>query len=157
MEAGSSQVDHHASYSNSRCFYVVRTDKSVCDFSYHKCIKGIANAKSPALALQYDHEFLIRHSRDELFDDDILDYPGIDPLDIYPSWTSLARPGELGDDMELLATSIWPEGASAGRAGADLPTEVLGGPLSITSNLDCVGSRPKSESSCETAEPGTRG
>jgi hypothetical protein len=87
------QVDHHDSHSKSRCFFVVRTDGSVCDFSYHKCIKGKANAKSPSLALRYDLEYCVNHGRDELFEDDTLNSPDNDPSHIHPTWTPLALHG----------------------------------------------------------------
>jgi len=87
------KVDRHDSHSKSRCFFVVRTDGSVCDFSYHKCIKGKANAKSPSLALRYDHEYCVNHGRDEIFEDDTLNSPDIDPSHIHPTWTPLALHG----------------------------------------------------------------
>lgn len=34
------QVDYHPVYTTSRCFFVVREDGSVEDFSYNKCVAG---------------------------------------------------------------------------------------------------------------------
>jgi ribosomal protein L24E len=87
------KVDHHDSHSKSRCFFVVRTDGTVCDFSYHKCIKGKANAKNPSLALWYDHKYCLNHGQDEIFEHDKFDSPHIDPSHTLPSWTPSALHG----------------------------------------------------------------
>jgi hypothetical protein len=87
------KVDHHDSHSKSRCFFVVRTDGTVCDFSYHKCIKGKANAKNPSLALWYDHKYCLNHGQDEIFEHVTFDSPHIDPSHTLPPWTPLALHG----------------------------------------------------------------
>lgn len=74
------QVDRHENYPDSRCFFVVRLDATVCDFSFRRCIKSYANAKSPALAMQYDHEVLFKHERENRSDVDLPYSP-----DLYPS------------------------------------------------------------------------
>lgn len=73
------QVDYHENHAESRCFFVVRRDGTLCDFSFRKCIKGFANAKSPALAMQYDHEVLFKHERENCSNIDLPYSP-----DLYP-------------------------------------------------------------------------
>ena len=140
------QVDHHQGHHTSRCFYVVRTDKTVCDFSYHKCMKGFANKMSPALAMQYDHEIMIKPHERGNPDLDLRDSPD---LNFYPSWPSLSRHDPPGCDVGLPLTPKFPEVGSG-----------LNSPVKETDHLElpintCTGSRQKDESSCETSEPKT--
>ncbi|OVA16149.1 RNA polymerase [Macleaya cordata] len=44
------KVGYHPRHKNSRCFIVVRTDGTVEDFSYRKCVIGAAQKNSPQLA-----------------------------------------------------------------------------------------------------------
>lgn len=41
------KVDRHPQFTQSRCFFVVRTDGVWEDFSYNKCLKGYLRVKYP--------------------------------------------------------------------------------------------------------------
>jgi len=124
------QVDQHENHANSRCFFVVRLDGTVCDFSFRKCIKGYANAKSPALAMQYDHEVLFKHERENCSDADLPYSP-----DLYPDSPNV---------HEQLASDLIP------------PAEPNEGECN---GLKLRDSKHKEESWCETSElkPGLQG
>lgn len=109
MDGVDAQVDHHENHSKSRCFFVVRLDGTVCDFSFHKCIKGYANAKSPALAMQYDHEVLLKHERENCSDGDLPYYPDLilpySPVHEPPA----SDPISPTDGSKLIVSESWCE------------------------------------------------
>ena len=126
------QVDYHQRHSKSRCFFVVRNDESICDFSYRKCIKSFANTKSPALAMKYDYEYLMKYERDNRSDDvDQLDPFGVD----IPPWSPLPEHDQLSSDLTLSKMMKPNDGVDCDE-----------------SELQVVWSKPKEESSCETSE-----
>ncbi|KAL9248785.1 DCL, chloroplastic-like protein [Drosera capensis] len=50
-------IGHHPQFEESRCFFIVRKDGTVVDFSYWKCIKGFVRKRYPLFA----ESFLLRH------------------------------------------------------------------------------------------------
>ncbi|GAB2222430.1 hypothetical protein Drorol1_Dr00013648 [Drosera rotundifolia] len=50
-------IGHHPQFEESRCFFIVRKDGTVVDFSYWKCIKGFIRKRYPLFA----ESFLLRH------------------------------------------------------------------------------------------------
>lgn len=128
------QVDYHQIHLTSRCFFVIRNDQSICDFSYRKCLKSYANTKSPALAMKYDYVHFMKHERDDSSDDvDQLDPFGYDPSDLMPPWSPLRKHDQLGGDLTL--PKMKPNVVDCDE-----------------SNTQVVWSKPKEESSCETSE-----
>nr|AJA90757.1 DNA-directed RNA polymerase IV largest subunit [Cycas revoluta] len=51
------KIGCNPAFSGSRCFTLVRMDGSIEDFSFHKCIKGLAARFSPSLAFEYQQRF----------------------------------------------------------------------------------------------------
>lgn len=47
------KIGFNPEFPQSRCFVVVRKDGSIEDFSYHKCLNGLAGHFSPDLAFEY--------------------------------------------------------------------------------------------------------
>lgn len=47
------KIGFNPEFPQSRCFVVVRKDGSIEDFSYHKCLSGLAGHFSPDLAFEY--------------------------------------------------------------------------------------------------------
>lgn len=47
------KVGHHPEHEDSRCFLLVRTDGTVEDFSYHKCVHGALEIIAPQRAKTY--------------------------------------------------------------------------------------------------------
>ncbi|KAF8412332.1 hypothetical protein HHK36_000294 [Tetracentron sinense] len=52
------KVGYHSEYQNSRCFLLVRTDGTIEDFSYHKCVRGALEIISPQIANNYGSTLL---------------------------------------------------------------------------------------------------
>lgn len=49
-----SQIKRHSTYKDVRCFWVVRTDGTETDFSYHKCLKEKVAKENPSFVDRYD-------------------------------------------------------------------------------------------------------
>jgi hypothetical protein len=49
-----SQIKRHSTYKEVRCFWVVRTDGTETDFSYHKCLKEKVVKENPSFVDRYD-------------------------------------------------------------------------------------------------------
>lgn len=52
------KVGYHTKYDNSRCFLLERTDGTVEDFSYHKCVYGALEVIAPGRAKSYYSKWL---------------------------------------------------------------------------------------------------
>ncbi|KAI4315358.1 hypothetical protein L6164_028177 [Bauhinia variegata] len=53
------KVGWHPVYQNTRCFQIVRTDGTVEDFSYHKCIERAYEIIDPERAKSYKNKYLV--------------------------------------------------------------------------------------------------
>ncbi|KAG0597885.1 hypothetical protein M758_12G027900 [Ceratodon purpureus] len=48
------KIKRHHTFKDVRCFWVVRTDGTETDFSYHKCLKGKVAKENPSFVDRYD-------------------------------------------------------------------------------------------------------
>ncbi|XP_059661700.1 DNA-directed RNA polymerase IV subunit 1 [Cornus florida] len=52
------KIGYHSKHENTRCFLLVRTDGTVEDFSYHKCVHGALEIIAPQRAKAYQSRWL---------------------------------------------------------------------------------------------------
>ncbi|XP_021290958.1 DNA-directed RNA polymerase IV subunit 1 isoform X1 [Herrania umbratica] len=52
------KVGYHPEHANARCFSLVRTDGTIVDFSYHKCVLGALEIIAPHRAKSYKSKWL---------------------------------------------------------------------------------------------------
>ncbi|XVF10684.1 hypothetical protein REPUB_Repub07fG0203700 [Reevesia pubescens] len=52
------KVGYHPEHTNARCFSLVRTDGTIVDFSYHKCVLGALEIIAPGRAKSYKSKWL---------------------------------------------------------------------------------------------------
>lgn len=67
------QVGYHTKYENTRCFLLERTDGTVEDFSYHKCVYGALEIIAPGRARSYYSKWL-ESAADQLASGDLRMY-----------------------------------------------------------------------------------
>ncbi|KAJ7516349.1 hypothetical protein O6H91_22G055100 [Diphasiastrum complanatum] len=60
------KVDYNPSYPSTRCFFVVRKDGTVADFSYHKCVRGYLEKNFPSYLEEYDTLYRLRKPEEDL-------------------------------------------------------------------------------------------
>lgn len=51
---GVSKINRHSTFNKVRCFWIVRTDGTETDFSYHKCVKAKIAIEYPNFVDSYD-------------------------------------------------------------------------------------------------------
>ncbi|CAK7335434.1 unnamed protein product [Dovyalis caffra] len=67
------KVINHPEYRDTRCFSLVRTDGTIEDFSYRKCLHGALEIIAPQRAKKYREKFLT--PKDSAKDSGCLDLP----------------------------------------------------------------------------------
>lgn len=59
------QINRHSTFKDVRCFWVVRTDGTEMDFSYHKCLKEKIAREIPEFVERYDAIYRRSRARGE--------------------------------------------------------------------------------------------